>query len=205
MIDTFLFDMGNVLLFFSHERMCRQIAAVCGLAPAEIQRLFFDSGIQRDVERGRMTEASLHALLEQAAGRSLDFDALIEAASDIFEPNRDIFPVIDSLRAQGRRLLILSNTSESHFRYVREKFNLPAHFDDFVLSYEVGEMKPDEAIFKAALTAAGCAPDRCFYTDDISEYVSAARQHGIRAEVFTGVPALVDQLRHLGVELPGIA
>jgi putative hydrolase of the HAD superfamily len=205
MIETFLFDLGNVLLFFSHERMCRQIADVCGLLPGEVQRLFFDSGIQREVERGRMREPALHALLEQAAGRSVDFDALIEAASDIFEPNREIFPVLESLRSQGHRLVILSNTSESHFRFVTKTFDLPAYFDDFVLSYEVGEMKPAEAIFEAAIAAAGCAPDRCFYTDDIADYVAAARQHGIHAEVFANVPTLIGQLRGLGMELPGIA
>ncbi|HTI51484.1 MAG TPA: HAD-IA family hydrolase [Planctomycetaceae bacterium] len=205
MIEAFLFDLGNVLLHFSHERMCRQIAELCGLTPVEIRRLFFESGIQQDVERGKLTEQELHSLLERTAGRSLDFDALVEAASDIFAPNTDIFPVIDSLRSQGRRLVILSNTSVSHFRYVRQKFEQLARFDDYVLSYEVGEMKPADAIFQAAIAAAGCAPDRCFYTDDIADYVVAARRHGLRAEIFTSVPTLVAHLRGLGVELPGIA
>ncbi len=29
-IKTFLFDMGNVLVKFCHERMCRQIGELCG-------------------------------------------------------------------------------------------------------------------------------------------------------------------------------
>jgi putative hydrolase of the HAD superfamily len=199
MIETFLFDMGNVLIHFSHERMCRQMAEICGLTPADVRRLLFDSGVQGEFEKGRITEQSLHAQLEQQAQRTLDFDALVHAASDIFERNTAIEPVIEALKSQERRLVLLSNTSLPHFRFVRERFDVLSAFDAYVVSYEVGAMKPDREIFEAALAAAGCPAGNCFYTDDIAEYVTAGRLHGLQAEVYTSVDSLRVQLRDRGV------
>jgi hypothetical protein len=47
------FDLGNVLLFFDHALGCRQMAAVAGLAEAQIRAAIFDSGLQWKYECGR--------------------------------------------------------------------------------------------------------------------------------------------------------
>jgi glucose-1-phosphatase len=200
MIETFIFDMGNVLVHFSHERMCRQIAEICGLSPAEVRRWLFDSGLQWEFEKGRITEENLHTRLEEQTQRTLDFGALIHAASDIFDRNPAIEPMIDAIRSQGRRLVLLSNTSLSHFQFVRANFDVLSAFDAFVVSYEVGAMKPDKAIYDAALAAAGCPAEKCFYTDDIADYVAAGRRYGLQAEIYTSADALRGQLRERGVK-----
>lgn len=199
MIETFFFDMGNVLVHFSHERMCRQMGEICGLSPVEMRQWLFDSGVQAEFEKGRITEKELHRRLERETQRSLDFDALVHAGSDIFERNAAIEPIVHSLKKQGHRLVLLSNTSLSHFRFVRERFDIIATFDECVVSFEVGAMKPERAIFEAALANAHCPPERCFYTDDIAEYIAAGRSHGMQAEVFTTVDALKGHLRDRGV------
>lgn len=201
MIETFLFDMGNVLLHFSHERMCRQMAEVCGLTPSDVRKMLFDSGAQVDLETGRLSEHALHTRLEAQSRRPVDFASLVYAASDIFDRNLPIEPIVRTLKRQGYRLVLLSNTSLSHFRFVRERFDILSVFDAYVVSFEVGKMKPDDEIFHAALAAAGCPAEHCFYTDDISEYVAAARRHGLQAEVFTGADSLAAQLRARGVEV----
>ena len=38
------FDMGNVLLHFSHERMAEQMARVAGIEPALAWRILFEDG-----------------------------------------------------------------------------------------------------------------------------------------------------------------
>jgi glucose-1-phosphatase len=202
MISTVFFDMGNVLLNFSHERMFRQIADVCGLSAGRVHRLLTEGGIQTEVERGRISERDLHALFVREAGRDVDFRQLLHAASNIFDPNEAIVSVVQELSAAGRRLVLLSNTSESHFRFVRKEYPVLDLFDDFILSFEVGAMKPSPEIYEAALRVAGCAPEECFYTDDIPEYVAAGRAHGFQAEVFTTVDGLRGHLRDRGV--PGL-
>ena len=72
-------------------------------------------------------------------------------------------------------------------------------FDDFVLSCHAGAMKPDAPIYEAALRVIHCDPADCFYTDDIPDYIAAARKYGLDAEVFTDTPALIRQLENRGI------
>ncbi len=199
MIDTFLFDMGNVLVHFSHPLMCQQIAEVCGSSEEEIRQLLFDQGWENEFERGALTEAQFRTRLENHFQRPIDLPALVLAASDIFTLNAPMVPILQSLRRQGKRLVLLSNTSISHIEFVRREFEVLNEFDDFVLSYEVGAMKPQPAIFESALKKILCPPERCFYTDDIPAYIEAARQHGLQADVFTTPELLIAQLGRLGV------
>lgn len=201
MIETFLFDMGNVLVHFSHSRMCAQIASVCGSSAEEIRRLLFDLKWENEFECGGLTEAQFQARLENHFQRQINLSELIWAASDIFILNAPMMPLLRSLRRQGKRLVLLSNTSISHIEFVRREFEVLSYFDDFVLSYEIRALKPQPAIFEAALDRIHCPPDRCFYTDDIAAYVEAGRSHGLQAEIFTTAESLRRQLVSHGVNV----
>jgi len=201
MIRTAFFDMGNVLVHFSHERMCEQIGALCRHDGPAIRELLFGTGLQLDFERGLISEAEMHARLESATGRTLDFQAAVRAASDIFRLNEPILPVLDVLRSQGIRLVLLSNTSVSHLNWVRQEYDILQRFDHLVTSCDAGAVKPEPAIFKAALAAAHCDPHEAFYTDDIVEYIETARTYGIDAEVFIDTPTLIGHLQSRGLDL----
>jgi len=201
MIRTVVFDMGNVLVRFSHVRMCEQIGRLCGRSGADVAGLLLDSGLQWDFERGRVDEAGFHRRFVEAAGCPIDLDALRHAASDIFEPNDDVGEIVRALKDRGYRLVLLSNTSIAHYEFIRERWDLLEPFDELVLSYEVGATKPEPAIFEAALAAVRCRPAEAFYTDDIAAYVEAGRSHGLDAEVFTTATALRAHLAVRGVRM----
>ncbi len=205
MIRTLLFDMGNVLVHFCHDRMCAQIGELCAKSGPEIRRLLIDSDLQFQFERGQITEEQFQSELQRQVGQTLDRDELYRAGSDIFALNTSIVPVLSSLKTAGFRLVLLSNTSAPHVRFVRENFGVLDDFDDYVLSYEVGAVKPDDAIFAAALAKIECAPEECFFTDDIEDNILAARRHGFQAEQFTETESLVIHLQKRGLELSNLA
>jgi HAD superfamily hydrolase (TIGR01509 family) len=197
MLRTVIFDMGNVLVHFSHDRMCAQIGALCGQSGGDIQRLLIDSGLQWDFERGRMPPRELHRQIVERVGCELDYDAVRIAASDIFRLNEPLVPVLDALRRQGHRLVLLSNTSEWHFEFIWDRFDVLQRLDAHILSCRVGAIKPEPAIYEAILAAIDCPPEQAFYTDDIAHYVETGRTYGLHGEVFTDVPALRQHLsRH---------
>jgi HAD superfamily hydrolase (TIGR01509 family) len=200
MIQACLFDMGNVLVFFSHVLMCEQIARVCGSSIDNVRSVLFDSKWQHAIESGEISEAEFHRRMEQHLGRQIDAAALLQAACDIFTPNQEIIPVLKSLKQQGQRLVLLSNTCLSHLEFVRRQSNILQDFDALVLSYEVGSMKPAPAIYQAAIAKAGCDAGHCFYTDDIEENISAGRAHGLQAELYTTVTELRSQLQERGID-----
>jgi putative hydrolase of the HAD superfamily len=199
-IRTCLFDMGNVLLFFSHDRMCAQMGALCGHTAAQTREIVMDSGLQARFECGLPAE-EYHRLFEEAIGTRVNFDDLLRAHSDIFWPNEEIVPVLAALQARNIRLVLLSNTDSAHFAFCRRNFDVLNRFDDFVLSYRVSAMKPADEIYRAATEVIDCDPYECFYTDDIAGYVERGRTFGLEAETYTSVDKLVSDLASRGVDV----
>lgn len=201
-LKAFIFDLGNVLLLFSHDRMYAQVAALCGQSPDEVRRSFLLDDLGERFERGAFTEDELQRELERRLGARFERHALLRAIGDIFTPNVAMLRLVDELRRQGYRLVLLSNTNSVHVRWIRSQYDVLSKFDACVLSHEVGALKPEPAIYAAAIACAGCAPEECFYTDDIGTYVAAGRKSGLCAEVFTGAGEFREHAARFGVELP---
>ena len=199
MIKTCVFDLGNVLVNFSHEKMCRQIGALCGKTGSEIQEILFGSGLQHRFECGKVCKEEFVSELEGLVKTQFDLDELILAGSDIFDLNREMFALLEELSQTNMRLVLLSNTSIGHYEFVGRKFNLFRYFHAEVLSFKVGAVKPDDEIYRDALAKIDCDPQECFFTDDIPEYVTAAQKHGIRAEVFVDAKTCRQSLVRYGV------
>jgi HAD superfamily hydrolase (TIGR01509 family) len=196
------FDMGNVLLAFSHERAAEQMAQVAGITPQLAWRIVFEEGLQWAYERGEINRGEFLHRFCLAAEVQPDRDALDHASSAIFEPIPEILPVLRRLRAAGVPLGVLSNTSPSHWRYVTDRFGfLSELFCRHALSYELGNMKPDPDVFRQAEEMAGVPPGEIFFTDDREENVTAARLQGWDAEIFRSPRELATALECRGIRL----
>jgi len=201
MIKAFLFDIGNVLIHFNHQKAIDLIADLCDVPSDVVKRELFDSGLEWSYEEGKISTEELHREFERRIERKIEAEDLARALCSIFWANEAMVPVIQSLKRQGYRLVLLSNTSPLHFNYCFEHYPVLQLFDGRALSYQVKACKPDERIFKKALSEAGVAPEHCFYTDDVQDYVTAARRHGIRAEIFVGSEPLRDLLLARGITI----
>ena len=197
MIKTVFLDMGNVLVLFSHERMCAQIATLCARPTATVQSALIESGLQHEFELGRVNEVEFGNRLGSALQTTFDRDQLRQASSDIFELNVPLLALLDQVQQNATRLVLLSNTSIAHFEFIRDRFDVLDRFDDFVLSFQVGALKPHSQIFNAALELAECPAEECFFTDDLRENVEQARRMGMVSEVFTSPVAFEQQMRKL--------
>jgi FMN phosphatase YigB (HAD superfamily) len=194
------FDLGNVLVNFTVERMCRQIGAAADLEPAAVEAALWGDGLQQQYESGRITTAQFYELFCQRTGRRPAFDALAAAGNDIFTINGPILPVITQLAQAGNRLGILSNTCQGHWEHCRRRFRvLSEDFSVYALSYRIGACKPAAAIFRAAAELAGCRPEEIFYADDMAGHVAGAQAIGFDAVQYTTPAALAAALRARGL------
>jgi putative hydrolase of the HAD superfamily len=200
------FDLGNVLLHFSHERACRQMAAVAStpereVTAVDVRRVVFESGMEDLYETGELTTAEFYVQFCRQTGTRPELDALAHAASDIFWPNESLLAVVGKLRQAGHRLGLLSNTNEIHWEFVSSGRyeHLPGAFEVLALSYQMGTMKPRPQIFQQAAELAGVSPAAIFYTDDRPEHVAAAREVGYGAVQYTDTPTLIAELRQRGI------
>lgn len=201
MLKTIFFDLGNVLVFFSHQKMFRQVSECTGLLPEEIQKILFEEKIQQYYESGQIDTSHFYEIFKMRSPKRFDLTGLLKAFSDIFTPNASLFPLIEELKEKGLRLVLLSNTSECHYLRIYAEYPVLHLFDEQVLSYQVGALKPSEKIFLHALSKANCDPQHCFYTDDIPEFIQGAKKVGLDSELFTGVATLKNALTTRGLSI----
>lgn len=200
-IKACLFDMGNVLVYFSHELMCVNVAKASGATHEIVRRVLVDEGLQWKIECGEIGEEEFHEQFQTASGAKVDRDAFLQATADIFELNESIVPLVDELKRMQMRLILLSNTSSNHLNFIRKRFTILEAFDDMTTSFQVGALKPDERIYLDAIERSGFSAAECFYTDDIEAYVAKGRDLGLNADIYTTTEKTRRSLRELGVNV----
>lgn len=195
------FDLGNVLVNFSHQKMCAQMGQVAGLPAEKVWQVIFDTDLLQKYEDGTLDDRGFYDAFCAATGTTPDYDELKRAGSDIFCPNDAITPLVTQLRAAGHRMGILSNTCPAHWDHCRTSkyYATSKMFGTFALSYELGAIKPSPEIFARAAEQAGVAPAEIFFTDDIPGHVTAAKAAGWDAVPYTTPAALAADLRARGV------
>lgn len=200
-IKFIYFDLGRVLLDFTHERGFEQIATVAELTPDQVRVALFDSGLSDRYETGEISTAQFHEEFCSSAGTSIAVEKLTTAWSDIFDLKPETVAIAANLKSAGTRIGILSNTCEAHWLFAAKKFRVLSQlFDPVITSYDAKSMKPDSNIYKSAAKAAHCAPSELFFVDDREENVEGARKVGWHAELFESALKLASDLERLGVE-----
>jgi HAD superfamily hydrolase (TIGR01509 family) len=200
MIETIIFDLGGVIVPFDFRR---SYAALEGRSPyraEEIPKRIATTDLVTRFETGRIEPEDFVRQLTALLEVELTYEEFRELWSCIFLPHT-LIPesLLAALRARYR-LLLLSNTNAIHFEMLRERYPLLDHFESYVLSYEVGALKPSPLIYTEALARAGCSAERCFFTDDIPAYVEGARRLGIDAVQFHDAEQLQREMRDRGIE-----
>ena len=199
-LQFFYFDMGNVLLYFSHEKMAEQMARVVGIQPSQAWKILFEDGLEWAFERGELTRDQFYGRFCEAAGARADAEALDQAGNDIFDLNAPIIGLVGRLAGAGYRLGVCSNTSQSHWGYcVRQYRALSTTFSIHALSFRLKAMKPDAAFYAAATKLTGVAANQVFFTDDRPENIAAAIAAGWDAVLYESVSQLNEALLSRGV------
>jgi putative hydrolase of the HAD superfamily len=193
-----IFDLGKTLIHFDFARGYRALEGLCPHDTPAIRKLLASTGLVGPFETGLVEPRDFVGRISKVLELRADYDAFCEIWNSIFTEVLVPEEMLEGLK-RNYRLVLLSNTNSIHFESVREKYPLLRHFDDLVLSYEVKAMKPQPEIYRAAIECAGCAPEECFYTDDIAEFIDGARAIGIDAVQFTGVERLAEEMKERGI------
>lgn len=194
-IKTVIFDLGKVIVPFDLARGYAALQPYCPYPAGDIPRRLAATDLVARFEAGQISSEEFVEQFSALLGLSITYDVFRRLWSAIFLPDIIIPEAMLAGISARYRMLLLSNTNAIHWDMIVETYPAMRHFHDYVLSYEVGAMKPARAIYEAAVKRAGCRPEECFFTDDIAAYVDAAREFGIDAVQFTGVEQLERELR----------
>lgn len=200
MLRNMLFDLVGVLMRFDTEGYYR----AHGITPEdrEILRVeVFRSLEWAAQDRGAISEADAAASI--CARVPARLHAVVKDL--IYRQNRAILPVegmeelILDLKRANFRLYLLSNTSVAYHRFASQIPGIE-HFDDALISADVGLVKPDPAIFRLACERFGVRPAESAFIDDTPINAEGAQHIGMRAFVFNDdVSKLRLQLAEAGI------
>ncbi len=148
---------------------------------------YTQQGIFGDLEGGVIDAETFRVELSKLIGREVSYEECCYAwqgyAKDLPQRNLDI---LKRLRAEGYRLVLLSNTNPYMMEWVLSaRFDGNGHgvdyyFDAIYLSYEMHVMKPDKRFFMRVLEAEQQKPQDCLFVDDGPRNVASAGELGIR-------------------------
>ena len=200
MIKSIIFDLGNVIVSFDFQLAYTRLESLCGRSAAEIRARIRSTNLVTRFETGLVTPEQFYEESSGLLQLTIGYDEFCRLWSSIFLPGT-LVPetMLESLRKRYR-MLLLSNTNAIHFPMVRKNYPSIRHFDHYVLSYEVGAAKPSSRIYEEAIASAHCRPEECFFTDDIPQYVEAARNAGMDAVQFHSLAQLESALRGRRIE-----
>lgn len=129
--------------------------------------------------RDRCAEELRGALELEGLDHATAREAMLAALR--FRPFADALPLLKRLRADGLRVVVLSNWDAS-LPEALERAGLARHVDAAVSSAVAGAAKPHPVVFERALAVAGCEPAEAVHVGDSpAADVAGARAAGIRA------------------------
>jgi putative hydrolase of the HAD superfamily len=102
----------------------------------------------------------------------------------------DLFPGVEALIAAIRpdvTVACLSNTCEHHWRNMPAAAALHRLFPTQFLSFRMGMMKPEPAIYRAVVQHLDVAPQEILFFDDSERNVAGAHAAGLKAHRVEGI------------------
>lgn len=201
MIKAIIFDFGNVIGYFTNEKLIERIAKLTGKTKEEIKNIIYkESDVTKRFESGEISGQQFYEELSQICGINVPYQELkIIYSKDKFTIVEETQGLIEKLR-KNYKIGLLSNTSEWDYDYILKDAPIVKTFDTITTSFGAKAMKPKKEIFEDALNKLNLNPNDCVFTDDILEYVEAAKNLGFVSFQFTTAKKFEEDLRLIGVE-----
>ncbi|MEF9920664.1 MAG: HAD family phosphatase [Erysipelotrichaceae bacterium] len=184
MIKNVIFDIGNVLIDFQPDLYFKEMIANHELRK-HLCDIIFHSPEWLAVDEGTLDYDDCEAiLLKQHPSDSSNIKMMIDTWMKMMIVKEEVLSYAYSLQKEGYKIYLLSNLSAGSHDYIRNINNFFDEFDGFVLSYEVGLVKPDAEIYKTLLRKYELRSTQCIFIDDLKANIEQAIALGIHGVVF---------------------
>lgn len=194
-----VFDLGKVLVDFDYSIAAKKIAAHSNLSAEEVKKHFDHSPLLYRYETGLMTQRDFYDEACRSANFRGKFEEFTSYFADIFWEIPAMIEAQATLRKRGIPTYIFSNTNDLAILHIRKNFPFFANFDGYILSYEVGAMKPDAKIYEALERMSGKRGAEVLYLDDRQENVDAGAARGWQVILQTEPEKSLAAMRQFGL------
>ena len=181
MINTIIFDFGDVFINLDKEATFRELAK---LGVTEITQEMLQ--IAQQYEEGAISTQKFVDHFTQQFHHIASEDLIAAWNAIILDFPEYRLEFIEELAASKKyTLILLSNTNTLHIEKVIENMSLERYerfkkcFHSFYLSHEIGFRKPNADIFEFVLNENNLKANHCLFIDDTEEHTLGASQLGI--------------------------
>ncbi|MFS2225326.1 glucose-1-phosphatase [Pantoea sp. B65] len=177
----YIFDLGNVIVDIDFNRVLG-VWSDLGRVPLATLKSRFRMGENFEQhERGEISDERFAAVLCNELDIALSYEQFTTGWQAVFIDVRpEVIARMHALRAQGDRVVILSNTNRLHCSYWPSEYpQVEQAADKLYLSQDMGLRKPDAAIYQQVLQQEGVTADQAVFFDDNLANIEAARALGI--------------------------
>ncbi|MBA4374846.1 MAG: HAD family hydrolase [Anaerolinea sp.] len=109
--------------------------------------------------------------------------------------------ILRQIKAAGYPIYGLSNWSVEKFNLVKDQFEFLNWLDDYVISGQVQQIKPEPEIYHTLLKRINRSAEECVFIDDSLENISTANSLGFVTIHFQSPAQLTFDLEQMGVLL----
>jgi 2-haloacid dehalogenase len=200
MIRNVVFDVGGVLVHLRYQPFMRYLSSVgCDMSdlPGWLTRIDFAAH-----ERGEITGEQMLERVAAQAPRAVDAAELRRHWLTMFERWDEMIDLAAGLMGDYR-VYLLSNVGDLHWEHLDEHFGVDTLVHGSLASYRVGAVKPHAEIYRKAEAMFDLDPAATVFIDDLPPNVAGAQACGWHAIHHRDARTTRDQLRALGVKLPG--
>ncbi len=120
----------------------------------------------------------------------------VKARLNSSSPNELLYGYIRDELKPRFKVGMLSNAADDWLEQLFESWQR-ALFDEVVLSYQIGAVKPESRAYEAVASRLGVTLDECVFVDDREDYCDAARELGMSAVHHDDTHATIAALKEL--------
>lgn len=197
MPKVIVFDIGNVLIPFDWNKCFNAIEKIEKGASYRLLQIV-GSELMISYEKGLIPSEEFYHQVIQVLKIHINFSDFKELFSTIFVSNSTLLNLLPSLR-EWYKIYALSNTCEIHINWLNEKYSLLNFFDEYILSYMIGHVKPEKEMFLEILKRSNLQPGEHLYIDDNSNFTGFAKSLGFQTHHFVSNKELLKDFKNRGI------
>ena len=189
---NFIFDLGNVLVYYTPEVYLRGLFSDEDL----VNKLFntiFKSPEWLEMDRGNLTHdeatdifCARQPQLEAAICRTMqNFDKT-------FTPIHETIELLPKIKDLGHNIYYLSNIHQEIRDQILAYDNFFDLFEGGVFSCDIHYIKPSPEIYRHLIDKYKLIPGECIFFDDMKENAAAAEKEGMKGVQFSTAECVLD-------------
>ena len=200
--QAIIFDLGNVIINISFDKMFDYWAEVYGYDVNMIKRRFEFDEMYHQFEKGKIETNVYRKYVVEKLGLHISEVEFDKGWNDIY---LDLVPGIGGLLQVLKsrfRLLALTNTNKAHAAKWKNKYAQElANFEKVFCSHEIGARKPERKVYEIVLDYLKLEPNRVLFLDDKLENVKAASRSGMKGILVKSSHQMIGEIVKLGIDI----